>query len=99
MKWTNALGTVTAVLTLVLGVMTQLLNCNSTGDLTAVCTSSVLPAQYTGYAAIVFGILTLFLKAVRPGGILNSLFGQTAVVVSDAASKPGVVTTSQVASQ
>ena len=99
MKWTNALGTITAVLTLLLGAMTQLFNCNSTGDLTAVCTGTILPAQYMGYAAIVFGVLTLVLKAVRPGGFLSSMFGQTAVVVPEANSAPGVVTPSQVAAQ
>lgn len=99
MKWTNALGTVTAVLTLLMGLMTQLFNCSSTGDLTATCTGTILPAQYMGYAAVVFGILTLVLKFIRPGGPLASLFGPTAVVVPDAKSGAGTVTPSQVAAQ
>jgi len=99
MKWTNLVSTITAVLTVITGIMAQLLHCTSTGDLTATCSGDILPAKYLVIASSIFGILTLILKALRPGGPLNSLFGQTAVVVSDAKNKPGVATVSQVASK
>lgn len=98
MKWTNALGTITAVLTLVAAIMSQLLHCTSTGDLAAICTGDIIPAAYMVYASAAFGVITLILKALRPGGPLASLFGPTAVVVPDAKSAPGVVTPTQVAS-
>lgn len=99
MKWTNALGTVTSVLTIITAIMSQLLHCTSTGDLAATCTGDILPAAYMVYASAVFGVLTLILKAVRPGGMLASMFGQTAVVVPDGKNAPGVVTPAQVASK
>lgn len=99
MKFTNLLSTVTAVLTVITGIMSQLLHCTSTGDMAATCTGDLLPAKYMVIASMVFGALTLALKAVRPGGILNSMFGETAVVVPAAKSAPGVVTKAQVASK
>lgn len=99
MKWTNLVSTITAVLTVVTGIMSQLLHCTSTGDLAATCTGDILPAKYLVIASSVFGVLTLLLKSLRPGGILHSLFGETAVVVPEAKSAPGVVTPSQVASK
>lgn len=99
-KYSNLLSTISLVLTALTGLMAKLLNCTSTGDLTATCTGNdLIPAAYMGYAAVVFAILTLALKAVRPGGFINSWFGQTAVVVPDNKAKPGVVTKSQVMSQ
>ena len=50
-------------------------------------------------ASSVFGVLTLVLKSFRPGGILNSMFGVTAVVVPDSQAGAGTVTKSQVASK
>lgn len=99
MKWTNALGTITAVLTIITGIMSQLLHCTSTGDLAATCTGDILPAKYMVYASAAFGIITLVLKLLRPGGPLASLFGQTAVVVPEAKNAPGVVTPAQVAAK
>lgn len=99
MKWTNLASTITAILTIITGIMSQLLHCTSTGDLTATCSGDILPAKYLVIASSVFGILTLVLKALRPGGILNSMFGQTAVVVPETSAAPGVVTPSQVASK
>ena len=43
-----------------------------------------------------FAGLTLLAKLTRPGGILGSLFGSTAVVVPPEKAKPGVVTKDQV---
>lgn len=88
MKFTNLASTITAVLTIVTGIMSQLLHCTSTGDLAAVCTGDLLPAKYMIVASSVFGILTLVLKSFRPGGFFNSMFGATAVIVD----KPGVGT-------
>lgn len=99
MKFTNLASTITAILTIVTGIMSQLLHCTSTGDLAATCTGDLLPAAYMVYASAVFGLITLVLKALRPGGVLASLFGQTAVVVPADKAKPGVVTPAQVASQ
>ena len=99
MKWTNLVSTITAVLTVITGIMSQLLHCTSTGDLTATCSGDLLPAKYLVIASSVFGILTLILKSFRPGGILASLFGETAVVVPEAKSAPGVVTPAQVAAK
>ena len=97
MKWTNALGTITAVITLLLGAMTSLLHCSSVGDLAATCTGDILPTAYMGYAGIAFALLTLVLKCIRPGGPLGSLFGQTVVVAETPA--VGTVTPAQVASK
>lgn len=99
MKWTNLASTITAVLTVITGIMAQLLHCTSTGDLAATCTGDLLPAKYMVLATSAFGILTLVLKSLRPGGILHSLFGETAVVVPEAKAAPGVVTPSQVAAK
>lgn len=99
MKWTNLASTITAVLTVITGIMSQLLHCTSTGDMAATCTGDILPAKYMVLATSVFGILTLILKSLRPGGILASLFGETAVVVPDGKNAPGVVTKAQVAAK
>lgn len=88
MKFTNLASTITSILTILSGLMVQLLHCTSTGDLAAVCTGDILPAQYMGYATIFFGGVTLLLKFLRPGPTAASLFGQTAVVTST----PGVGT-------
>jgi len=94
MKWTNLASTITALLTVITGIMSQLLHCTSTGDLMAVCSGDLLPAKYMVMASSLFGILTLALKSLRPGGFFNSMFGATAVV----SAKPGVgsVTPAQV---
>lgn len=99
MKWTNLASTITALLTVLTGIMSQLLQCTSTGDLAATCTGDILPAKYMVIASSVFGVLTLVLKAFRPGGFLNSMFGQTAVVVPESKAGVGSVTPSQVAAK
>ena len=99
-KYTNLLSTISLVLTALTGLMAKLLNCTSTGDLTATCTGNdLIPAAYMGYAAVIFAVLTLAIKSIRPGGFFSSWFGQTAVVVPEAKAKPGVVTPSQVAAK
>lgn len=96
MKWTNAIGTITAILAVVSAVMTQVLQCTGV-DLTAVCSAPWL-GQYAAIAGMIFGLVAIISKALRPGGILNSMFGSTAVVVPDEKAQPGAVTKSQVAS-
>jgi hypothetical protein len=91
---TNLFGTITAILTILTGLMTQLLGCAVDAAGVTVCTSSLLPAKYMAIAASVFGILALISKLMRPGGALHSLFGSTAVVVDKAG--VGTVTPSQV---
>ena len=93
---TNLASTVTAVLTAITGIMATLLHCSSTGELAATCTGDLLPAKYMVFASSIFGVLTLILKSFRPGGLLHSLFGETAVVVPDSKSAVGVATKSQV---
>jgi len=95
-KYANLIGTITAVLAVISGVMSEVLKCTGV-DLTAVCTAPWL-GKYAAIAGMIFGAIAIFTKAVRPGGILNSFFGSTAVVVPDEKAKPGVVTKSQVAS-
>ena len=94
MNLTNLFGTITAILTILSGIMTQLLGCVTDAAGITTCTSTLLPAKYMVIAAGVFGVLTLILKAMRPGGVLHSLFGQTAVVVDKAG--VGTVTPAQV---
>lgn len=97
MNFTNLFGTVTAILTVLSTVAASVLKCEAVGDAAAVCSASFLSPTVAAWAAAGFGILTLVLKMLRPGGILHSLFGQTAVVVSADKSAPGVVTKEQVA--
>lgn len=99
MNWTNPLGTITSILTVVSGVMSQVLGCTpGAGDLAATCTASWL-GSYSAIAALAFGVITLALKTMRPGGFIHSWFGSTAVVVPIDKAGPGTVTKAQVQSQ
>jgi hypothetical protein len=95
MNFTNLFGTLTAILTVISTVAASVLKCEAVGDAAATCSASFLSPVWAGYAAAGFGILTLILKLLRPGGALHSLFGQTAVVNN--AGGAGVVTKDQVA--
>ena len=95
-KYANLIGTITAILAVMSTVMTQVLQCTGV-DLTAVCSAPWL-GQYAAIAGMIFGLIAIISKLMRPGGVLNSMFGSTAVVVPDEKAKPGVVTKSQVAS-
>jgi len=97
MNFTNLFGTLTAILTVISTVAASVLKCEATSDMAATCGASFLSPSMAAWAAAGFGILTLILKMLRPGGLLHSLFGQTAVVVADNKSAPGVVTKEQVA--
>lgn len=105
MNWTNALGTITAALTVVMGIMTGLGCAPGAVDFAATCNIPWLPEQWLPYAAMLTGAIAFGLKLLRPGGVLRSLFGSTAVVVPAAkvADLPngakGVVTPAQVASE
>lgn len=99
-KFTNAFGTITGVLTVISTLMIEVLKCTPATDLApASCAVSWLPPSLAMWAAGIFGVLTLVLKAARPGGFLHSLFGSTAVVVPETNPKsgPGTVTPEQVA--
>lgn len=95
--FTNAFGTITAVLTAVSGFMVSLGCVPGAIDFAATCAIPWLPTSLTPIAAGVFGGLTFILKMARPGGFLHSMFGSTAVVST--ASGPGTVTPAQVASE
>ena len=97
---TNILGTVTAILTVILGIETQLFHCVAGAtDLAASCSSDWLPPQFVALAASLFGLGTFIMKLLRPGGILGSLFGATAVVVPESSphSTAGTATPEHVA--
>ena len=96
MNFANAAGSITAILTLLTGLMAQLLNCKALADMVARCETDILPAKYVVATSMVFAIATLLLKSIRPGGLLASWFGQTAVVVPAIKSGPGTVTKAQV---
>jgi hypothetical protein len=95
MQFTNLFGTITAILTVLSTIMVSLLKCEATDAATA-CKAAFLTPELAGYAAAGFGLLTIILKMLRPGGALHSLFGPTAVVVPAAKSGPGTVTKAQV---
>lgn len=97
--WTNAFGSITAILTALSGIMVSLGCSPGAVDFAATCNipwlSSINPTL-TVVAAGIFGGITFVLKLARPGGILGSLFGGTAVVVSEAKAGVGTVTAAQV---
>lgn len=99
MNLTNAFGTVTAVLTALSAIMAQVLSCEPVAELAAKCDAAFLSPSMAAYSAAAFAVLTIVLKMLRPGGVLRSLFGSTAVVVPEAKSGPGVVTKAQVAAK
>lgn len=96
MQFTNLFGTITAILTVVSTIMVSLLKCEATDTAAAACKAAFLTPELASYAAAGFGLLTIVLKMLRPGGALHSLFGPTAVVVPASKSGPGTVTKSQV---
>lgn len=94
LKYTNLFGTLGSVLagiTLWLGEQ----GCLSTGDFTATCTINWLPVSWMPWLTGVFIALTMIGKLTRPGGVLRSIFGGTAVVTPNAG--VGSVTPAQVA--
>lgn len=98
-KITNALGSISAILAVVSGIMAEVLNCKGEDIITATCSASWLDPKYAAIAAAIFGGIALFSKAMRPGGLLRSIFGSTAVVVPEDSkhSVAGTVTPAQVA--
>lgn len=100
-KFTNAFGTVTAILTFISGILASMGCTAGATDFAATCTVPWLSAinpTFTAILAGVFGAITFVLKAARPGGFLHSMFGSTAVIVPLAKAGVGTVTPSQVAS-
>lgn len=93
-KYTNlfsTLATVLSGLTIWLGQQ----GCLSQGDFAATCSVPWLPASWMPTLAIIFIGLTGIGKLTRPGGIIRSVFGDTAVVTPNAG--VGSVTPAQVA--
>jgi hypothetical protein len=98
---TNMFGTITAILTAISGLLVSMGCAAGATDLTATCAIPWLPPSATAIVAMVFGIITFILKLARPGGVLHSLFGGTAVVVANPTPEQavGTVTPAQVASK
>ena len=95
-KYTNlfgTLGSVLAAVTIWLGEQ----GCLSTGDFAATCTINWLPVSWMPMITMLFVALTMIGKLARPGGILRSIFGDTAVITPKAGI--GSVTPEQVASK
>ena len=95
----NAFGTITGILTALSAFLVSIGCTPGAVDFAATCAVPWLPPPWMPILAGIFGVVTLVLKLVRPGGALHSLFGSTAVVVPDGKGKPGVVTKAQVASK
>jgi hypothetical protein len=92
----NAIRTILVVLTAAAALMTNVLGCTTDAAGVSVCTASWLPPQYAGYAILIFSAIAVAMKALRPGGWLAGLFGETAVVVPADKAGPGTVTKDQV---
>jgi hypothetical protein len=99
MKWTNAISTVSAILSFISLAMIQVLHCNTVADFVAKCETDIIPQAYLAYTSMFFLGVTLLLKALRPGGWVYGWFAPTAVVVPESKAAPGVVTPAQVASK
>lgn len=95
--FTNTMGTITAVLGMVAGLLHSLGCDPGAVDFSATCAIPWLPAQWLPYAVGFTGLVAFASKLFRPGGFLRSLFGGTAVIVPPAEAKAGVVTPTQVA--
>ena len=95
-SWTNAFGTITAILTTISAFMVSMGCVPGAVDFAATCNIPFLPPSLVAIAGGAFGLLTFIIKLARPGGILHSLFGGTAVIVPLADSGVGTVTQGQV---
>jgi hypothetical protein len=91
LKYTNLFGTVGTVFSAVTLWLAEQ-GCLSTGDFTAVCNITWLPVSWMPWVTGIFLVLTAVGKLTRPGGILRSIFGGTAVVVPASSPKSGVGT-------
>lgn len=102
---TNAVGTLVAIMSFLTGLLTSLGCAPGGSDFAATCSIPWLPEQWLGYVTIaaggIFGLSSILLKLSRPGGWLHSLFGSTAVVLSDSNpnSGPGTATPEHVAAK
>lgn len=99
-EYTNLFGTVAAIASAITVWLAEQ-GCISQGDLAATCSIPWLPASLMPIISGIFIAALLIGKLLRPGGLLHSLFGSTAVVVESSSVKsgPGTVTPSQVASK
>lgn len=98
---TNAFGTVTAVLAMLMGFLTSIGCAPGAVDFSATCSIPWLPEQWLPYAGGLTGIVAFIMKLSRPGGWLHSLFGSTAVMLPEnhPNSGPGTATPEHVAAK
>lgn len=96
---TNLLGTITAVVAALTGILSSIGCAPGATDFAATCSIPWLPSAWLPIAGMIFGALVLVGKWLRPGGFLHSFFGGTAVVVPETSPQSGVgtVTPEQVA--
>jgi hypothetical protein len=91
----NIIGTITALSTTILAVLTSIGCSPGATDFAATCVIPWLPAQWVAIVAMAFGTLTFVSKFFRPGGVIPSMLGQTAVVSESGIA--GTATSAQVA--
>lgn len=89
----NLIGTVTALATIVVGLLVQYAGCD---EATGTCTAAWLTPTMAVWAAVLFTGINVVLKLFRPGGPIAGLFYKSAVIVAPAEAGPGVVTEKQV---
>lgn len=87
MNFSNTLRTVGVIVTALIGLMAVVAGCTADDPSTIMveatkCTATWLTPEFMGIAVMVMSGLELIAKAIRPGGMLGGLFGQTAIVSS-----------------
>jgi hypothetical protein len=96
-KYTNLFGSIAMIATTITGWLATQGCIPTTEVITSTCTITWLPASLMPIMTGIFIVLTAIGKLLRPGGILHSFFGPTAVVTEKAG--VGAVTPAQVAAK
>lgn len=96
-KYTNLFGTIAAIASAITVWLAEQGCIGAVDVLSSTCTITWLPTSLMPIVTGIFIAGTIVGKLLRPGGILHSLFGSTAVVTKDAG--VGSVTPAQVASK
>lgn len=80
MNFNNAIRTIAALLAGVIALATTVGECLTSASGVTVCSASWLTPQVAAYlvAGLTWG--AVILKAVRPGGMIAGMFGETAIV-------------------
>lgn len=98
---TNALGSITAILATLTAILNSLGCTPGAADFAATCAIPWIPSSWIGAVTMIaggiFGASALIGKLSRPGGVLHSFFGSTAVIVPEKDTVVGTVTPEQVA--